>query len=76
MPIWCPKCNAMLAEGLEECPRCGAQLTQTGKGGEAEDDRSAIFWVSAYTIGVVLVPIIAGVVIGLICILLFVAGQR
>ena len=76
MPIWCPNCNAMLPEGLEECPRCGAQLSSSGKGGEADNDRSLIFWLSAYTIGIVLIPIIAGVVIGLICILLFVAGQR
>jgi hypothetical protein len=66
----------MLSEGLEECPRCGTLLNQSGKGGKSTDDRSTIFWLSAYTIGIVLVPIIAGVMIGLICILLFVAGSR
>jgi uncharacterized membrane protein YvbJ len=76
MPIWCPNCDAMLPEGQEECPRCGEPLTRSGKGGDAADERKAIFWLSAYTIGIVLIPIIAGVVIGLICILLFVAGQR
>lgn len=76
MPIWCPNCHAMLPEGLAECPRCGTQLSPSGKGGEAGSERAAIFWFSLYTIAIVLIPIIVGVVIGLICILLFVAGTR
>jgi hypothetical protein len=76
MPIWCPNCNAILPEGLEECPRCGASLNPSGKGGESSGDRSTIFWFSAYTLGIVLIPIIAGLLLGLICILLFVAGSR
>lgn len=75
MPVWCPKCNAMLPEGLEACPRCGARL---GKAidpttDEIEPNRSDIFWLSAYTIGIVLIPILIGLAIGLICILLFVS---
>ncbi|RMF46516.1 MAG: zinc ribbon domain-containing protein, partial [Anaerolineae bacterium] len=26
MPVWCPKCHAMLADGTAKCPRCGAKL--------------------------------------------------
>ncbi len=29
MPTFCPKCNAMLPDGLEKCPRCGAKLPKT-----------------------------------------------
>ena len=75
MPVWCPKCNAMLPEGLGACPRCGASLgkaiDQTTN--ETELNRSDIFWLSAYTIGIVLIPLVIGLAIGLVCILLFVS---
>src|SRR3972149_7868105 len=75
MPVWCPECNAMLPEGLEECPRCGARLGANQPAEGSGFNRSDIFWYSAYTIGVVLIPILIGVIIGLVCILLFLANR-
>jgi hypothetical protein len=69
MPVWCPECNAMLAEGTEECPRCGALIKDPS--GEEEFSRSDIAWFSAYTIGIVLIPIIIGIGIALLCLFLF-----
>jgi predicted amidophosphoribosyltransferase len=70
MPIWCPQCNAMLAEGTERCPRCGTHL----KNSEAEEvfSRSDIAWFSAYTIGILVIMIIIGVGLGLLCFFLFI----
>lgn len=69
MPVWCPECHAMLPDGSQECPRCGAQIREP----ETEDtfSRSDIAWFSAYTIAMVAIPIIIGVGIGLLCLLLF-----
>ena len=69
MPIWCPECNAMLVEGTEECPRCGARFE--GSDPDEGFSRSDIAWFSAYTIAIIAVPIIIGVGIGLLCLLLF-----
>ena len=72
MPDWCPNCNAMFPDGLKECPRCGIPLG----GGEREDEvninRKTIAYYSLYTIGIVLVPIIIGLCIGLLCLFLFI----
>lgn len=75
MPVWCPECNAQLPEGLEKCPRCEAQLGTIQPEGGPGFNRSDIFWYSAYTIGIVLIPIVIGVIIGLICIFLFLANS-
>jgi hypothetical protein len=69
MPVWCPECNAMLVEGAEECPRCGAQINKPG--GEAEFSGSDIAWFSAYTIAILLIPIVIGIAIALLCLLVF-----
>ena len=69
MPVWCPQCHAMLPEGSAECPRCGANLETSEEQGEFS--RSDIAWFSAYTIGILLIPLIIGLVIGLICIFAF-----
>ena len=69
MPDWCPECNAMLIEGTEVCPRCGAQLT--GSGGESEFRNSDIAWFSGYMIAIVLIPIIIGIGVALLCLLIF-----
>jgi len=69
MPDWCPKCNAMLAEGTEECPRCGARIN--GSNSEEGFSKSDIAWFSAYTIAIVLIPIIVGIGIALLCLFLF-----
>jgi hypothetical protein len=59
----------MLAEGTGECPRCGALIKDPSSG--EEFSRSEIAWFSAYTIGIVLVPIIVGIGIALLCLFLF-----
>lgn len=69
MPVWCPKCHAMLAEGSEECPRCGADLRSSAE--QEEFNRSDIALFSAYTIGILVIPLIIGLVLGLICIFVF-----
>jgi hypothetical protein len=57
----------MLVEGTEECPRCGALIHEA----ETEDgfSRSDVAWFSAYTIAILLIPIIVGVGIALLCLL-------
>ena len=69
MPIWCPKCNAMLPEGLEECPRCGVRLGPSEK--EEGISRRDVAWLSAYTIGILLIPVVIGLILALICIFVF-----
>ena len=73
MPIWCPQCHAMLPESLEECPRCGARLGKVDSAGSEEEgfSRADMFWYSAYTIGIVLIPFFIVVVVGLLCVWLF-----
>lgn len=69
MPDWCPECNAMLVEGTEECPRCGAQITKSE--GEDAFSGSDIAWFSAYTIAILLIPIVIGIAVALLCLLVF-----
>jgi len=40
--------------------------------GEEDAGREDVFWYSSYIIGVVLIPIIIAVAIGVICVLIFV----
>ena len=75
MPVWCPSCNAMLPDGTEECPRCGTKIDGGQSEGEEDFSREDLVWYSAYSIGIVIIPIIIAVVIGLICILIFVVGR-
>lgn len=72
MPLWCPKCHAMLPEGLEKCPSCGVKLCKP-KSEESDEEfsRADYFWYSAYTIGVVLIPIIVVIGISLLCLFLY-----
>ncbi len=71
MPDWCPKCNAMLAEGTQLCPRCGTSLGSHGIDEDAGLNRKTVIWYSLYTIGIVLGPIIIISCIGLLCVFLF-----
>jgi hypothetical protein len=59
----------MLAEGTEQCPRCGTKIN--GPGSEGGFSKSDIAWFSAYTIAIVLIPIIIGIGIALLCLFLF-----
>lgn len=71
MPEWCPRCGALLPDGLERCPRCGAALKGGSTAGEGDFKASDFFRLSAYSIGVVLVPLLVGIAIGLLCFLVF-----
>jgi len=68
MPEWCPKCKAMLPPGLQKCPSCGAKLTAI-QGNETSNKE--IFWLSAYIIGIALIPILIALGIGILCIVFF-----
>lgn len=68
MPEWCPKCSAMLAPGLETCPVCGTKL---GRRTDNQSTGKDILWLSAYIIGIALIPILIALVIGVICILTY-----
>jgi hypothetical protein len=61
----------MLPEGTAVCPRCGTRLN-AAQNGEEDAGREDVFWYSSYIIGVVLIPIIIAVAIGVICVLIFV----
>ena len=67
MPDWCPKCHAMLAEGQEVCPACGAKL---GQAGGSNIGLKEFVSISAYLIGIALIPVLVMVAIGLICVLM------
>jgi hypothetical protein len=71
VPEWCPSCNAMLPEGLEECPRCGAPL---GKSQSVEDPviaRRTVVWFSLGFLGVAIAIILVGLIIGSLCLFVF-----
>lgn len=80
MVEWCPKCHGMLTPGLDTCPVCGARLrsrwpfrrrkkTLTLDGG-AEIDTKEIIWLSAYIIGLALIPIIVVVLVAVLCVMI------
>ena len=67
MVEWCPKCHAQLPPGLDKCPRCGKRLRKKNPDEYTARD---IFWLSATTLGFILVPLLVMVVAALICILI------
>ena len=67
MVNWCPKCGAMLSPDAQRCPRCGKRLRkQNGSDYTARD----IFWLSATTLGFILIPLGIVVIVAVLCILL------
>jgi hypothetical protein len=57
----------MLTPGTQKCPRCGKRLRKKdGSEYTAQD----IFWLSATTLGFVLIPVGIIIVVALLCILL------
>lgn len=66
MVTWCPKCNVMLHPDAVRCPACGTLL---GKNPSSDSTGRDVFWLSAYFIGIALIPLGIGLLIGLICIL-------
>lgn len=70
MPAWCPKCGAMLPDGLEKCPRCAAKLPKAPANPEAFTNRE-IFLLTLETFKIILLPIVLVLIVGLLCWLLF-----
>jgi hypothetical protein len=67
MPEWCPKCHAMLPEGLDRCPSCGKRL----RSGHGESfSFKDILGISSSVLLVVLIPLIIVIIGGLLCIVL------
>lgn len=64
---WCPKCSALLPAHMEVCPRCQTNL-KTGQNGPGWREMLPI---TAVMIGVMIIPIIVVLAIGLICISTF-----
>lgn len=66
----------MLPPGLEVCPSCGARLKKSKSGiaslkssrEKPEIGGNDMFWLSAFIIGIALIPLIIAVLIGIICI--------
>jgi predicted amidophosphoribosyltransferase len=82
MPDWCPKCHGMLPPGLETCPRCGAKLDEAQEAPafgpyiyqeppQPQVSAKDIFYYSAYIIGILLIPLVIGLILALICIFVF-----
>jgi hypothetical protein len=66
MPEWCPRCNAMLPEGLEKCPRCGKKLPSTPGPNYTLKD---ILGISSYVFMIVLVPVVLVLIVGILCVI-------
>ena len=74
MVEWCPKCHAMLAPGLEECPSCGEKLKPAKRANPLSGVENAtgltgkdLFWLSAEIIVIGLIPILLGLAIAIAC---------
>ena len=66
MVDWCPKCGAMLTPGTQQCPRCGKRLRKKdGSDYTAQD----IFWLSATTLGFLLIPVAIVIIVAVLCLL-------
>lgn len=70
MPVWCPKCHAMLPDGLEKCPRCAAKLPKAPANPNSFTSRE-ILLLTLETFKIILLPIVIALAGGLLCWLLF-----
>ncbi len=65
MPVWCPKCNAILPDGTKKCPVCGAKISGSNNPSElSREETRAIF---IYIMGIAAIPIVIGILLALIC---------
>ncbi len=68
MPVWCPKCNAMLPDGTQQCPACGAKISNSSPGtGIGKDELRSI---GLYIFGIALIPIVLAIILGILCLVL------
>ncbi len=69
MPTFCPKCNAMLPDGLEKCPRCGTKLPKApGDPNALTPQEWRVLLLEAYKFA--LLPIGLAFLLGIICLIL------
>ncbi len=66
MPVWCPKCHAMLPEGTPKCTVCGTKLENDQEGALTRREMLAL---NLYVIGIALIPVIVVILLGLVCVL-------
>ncbi len=71
MPQFCPKCGNMVAEGVERCPACGARLQP-----RVMDEKTGFTWADFFnyswvTLAILFVAIFVPVLLGLLCVLLY-----
>ena len=66
MPEWCPECHAMLPEGVEECPRCGAKLH--GKDDDPALNKEDITNVTLTVLLYAAIPFLALILVIYICV--------
>ncbi len=76
MPRRCPKCKAMLQDGVEECPYCGTLWMESELGEDERIKHRTVFWYSLYITGIVLISFLVTVGIGLLCIFIFLARTK
>ncbi len=57
----------MLTPGMKKCPRCGQRLRRKDS---SELSIRDVFWLSATTLGYVLIPLVVIIVVAALCILL------
>lgn len=69
MPVWCPKCHAMLPDGVEKCPRCAAKLPKASTDPNSFTNRE-IFLLTLEVFKIILLPIVLALVAGALCWLL------
>lgn len=66
MPVHCPNCGAILAEGTPVCPRCGKKLPGDRL------SRREVSTLIAETLRIVLMPLGIALLVGGSCLLLFI----
>lgn len=64
MPEWCPRCHAMLPEGLESCPRCGKRLRS---GSDDNLTLKDILSLSSSVLLIILIPVVLIIIGALLC---------
>ncbi|GAB4529049.1 MAG: hypothetical protein Fur0018_15380 [Anaerolineales bacterium] len=74
MPVWCPKCHAMLSDGTVKCPRCGAKLPKTPSDPNTLT-RQEFKAVLAEAYKFALLPVAMALLAGLLCLAVLYLGK-
>lgn len=71
MPQFCPKCGAMMADGIERCSVCGSRMQPPMMDKETGFTWRDFFSYNLYVIGIVLIAILVPLALVLGCLLLY-----